>query len=258
MFGSKCWFLVTLKTDALKGHFWNGCAQGSFEARMRATRRAILTDARNGLLGNGCAQGVGQIPEARNVHPRCRQPLLPYHHWEKSMWWCGQVLHFWYHQVSAPIRSLRVCASDWISDPRVLWINFLKLIIYFFKMRLCWDGISCTRRCRIPVPSHYSPPLFWLFNFCLNVLTRLSRSGRLAVAWWMLIMLIRSPSCRIKPQNASMGHVIQHLFPSGFMPIHNKCFGAKHTFLQKGDYYDMRSSVIVSITWHLVTVRIYY
>jgi len=42
------------------------------------------------------------------------------------------------------------------------------------------------------------------------------------------------------------------------MPIHNQCFGAKHTFVQKGDYCDMRSSVIVSITWHLVTVRICY
>jgi len=63
---------------------------------------------------------------------------------------------------------------------------------------------------------------------------------------------------RIKPQNTSMGHVFQHLFVSGFMPIHNQCFGAKHTFVQKGDYGDMRSSVIVSITWHLVTVRICY
>ena len=51
---------------------------------------------------------------------------------------------------------------------------------------------------------------------------------------------------RIKPQNTSMGHVFQHLFVSGFMPIHNQCFGAKHTFVQKGDYCDMRSSVIVS------------
>jgi hypothetical protein len=59
---------------------------------------------------------------------------------------------------------------------------------------------------------------------------------------------------RIKPQNTSMGHVFQHLFVSGFMPIHNQCFGAKHTFVQKGDYGDMRSSIIVSITWHLVTV----
>jgi len=38
----------------------------------------------------------------------------------------------------------------------------------------------------------------------------------------------------------------------------NKCFGAKHTFVEKGDYCDMRSSVVVSITWHLAIVRICY
>jgi len=43
-----------------------------------------------------------------------------------------------------------------------------------------------------------------------------------------------------------------------FMPIPNKCIGAKDTLVQKGDYRDMRSSVIVSITWHLVTIRIFY
>ena len=47
---------------------------------------------------------------------------------------------------------------------------------------------------------------------------------------------------RIKPQNTSMGHVFQHFFSSGFMPIHNQCFRAKHTFVQKGDYGDMCSS----------------
>jgi len=46
--------------------------------------------------------------------------------------------------------------------------RFLKLIIYFLKMRLFWDGESCTQRCRIQVPSHDSPPHFWLFHFCLN------------------------------------------------------------------------------------------
>ena len=60
----------------------------------------------------------------------------------------------------------------------------------------------------------------------------------------------------IKPQNASMGHVFQHHFLSGFMPIHNQCFGAKHMFVQKGDYCNIRSSVIVCIFWHFVTVRI--
>ena len=60
-----------LKTDARKGHFWNGCTQESFWALICATRKAILTDARNGLLGNGCAQGTGQIPDTRNLHPEC-------------------------------------------------------------------------------------------------------------------------------------------------------------------------------------------
>jgi hypothetical protein len=67
--------LVTVKTDACKGRFWNGCTQGSFWAPMRATRKAILTAARNGLLSNGCAQGMWQIPDARNLHPGCGQPL---------------------------------------------------------------------------------------------------------------------------------------------------------------------------------------
>jgi len=52
---------------------------------------------------------------------------------------------------------------------------------------------------------------------------------------------------RIKPQNASMGYVFQRLFFSRFMPIPNQCFVAKHTFVQKGDYCDMFSFVIVSI-----------
>jgi len=72
MFGSKCWFLVTLKKDARKVI---SETQRSFWAPIRATRRAILMDARNGLLGNGYAQNMGQIPDARNLHPRCTQPL---------------------------------------------------------------------------------------------------------------------------------------------------------------------------------------
>jgi len=36
---------------------------------VRATRKAILTNARNRLVGNGYAQGMGQIPDARNLHP---------------------------------------------------------------------------------------------------------------------------------------------------------------------------------------------
>ena len=35
-----------LKTDARKGHFWNGCTQGSCGTRMRATRKAIAMVAR--------------------------------------------------------------------------------------------------------------------------------------------------------------------------------------------------------------------
>jgi len=44
---------------------------------MRATRKAILTDARTGLLGNGCAQDIGQIPDARNLHPPAGNPSNP-------------------------------------------------------------------------------------------------------------------------------------------------------------------------------------
>ena len=64
--------LSDLKTDARKDRFRSGCMQGSFWARMHATRKAILTDARNGLLGSGCVQGMGQIPDARNLFT---QPL---------------------------------------------------------------------------------------------------------------------------------------------------------------------------------------
>jgi len=64
-----------LKSIARKGHFRNGCTQRSFGTLIRETRKAILTDARNGLLGNGFAQGMGQIPYARNLYPRCAQPL---------------------------------------------------------------------------------------------------------------------------------------------------------------------------------------
>ena len=59
---------MALKSDTRKGHFSNGCKQGSFRAPMRATRNAILTDARNRLLGNGCAQVMEQTPDARNLH----------------------------------------------------------------------------------------------------------------------------------------------------------------------------------------------
>jgi len=39
--------LSDLKTDARKDGFSNKCKQGSFLARMHATRKAILTDASN-------------------------------------------------------------------------------------------------------------------------------------------------------------------------------------------------------------------
>jgi len=64
-----------LKTDARKGHFSNGCTEGSSCAQIRATRKAILTEAHNELLGNGCAQGMGQTPDACNLHHGCGQPL---------------------------------------------------------------------------------------------------------------------------------------------------------------------------------------
>jgi len=63
---------------------------------------------------------------------------------------------------------------------------------------------------------------------------------------------------RIKPQNASLLHVFQRPFFSGFMPIHNKCFGAKCTFAQKGDYCEMRSFLVEFITLLFATVRICY
>ena len=77
-FRSKSILSTGVKTDACKGHFWNGCTQGSFWAPMRATRKAILTDVRNGLLGNGCAHGmpVGQIPDVLNLHPGCKATPL--------------------------------------------------------------------------------------------------------------------------------------------------------------------------------------
>jgi len=44
---------------------------------MCATRKAILTDARNRFLGNGYAQGMGQILDARNLHPGAGNPSNP-------------------------------------------------------------------------------------------------------------------------------------------------------------------------------------
>jgi len=60
-----------LETHTRKGHFRNSCTQGSFWALMCAT----MTDARNGRFGNACAQGMVQMPDARNLHLGCTQPL---------------------------------------------------------------------------------------------------------------------------------------------------------------------------------------
>jgi len=46
----------------------------------------------------------------------------PYHHWKNSMWWCGQVLHFWYHQVDllspSPRQSTKI---SWQNKFRTLF-----------------------------------------------------------------------------------------------------------------------------------------
>jgi len=53
------WFLKRMHAKGLLEHWY---AQPE-------TWKAILTDARNGHLGNGYAQGMGQISDARNLHP---------------------------------------------------------------------------------------------------------------------------------------------------------------------------------------------
>ena len=175
---------------------------------------------------------------------------------------CDQVLHFWYHQViHHQSESLRVCASDWIIDPPVHWINYWNRLSTFSR----WDFVEMEYPVR-DVATFRSPPTILrrpsdlFISAWMWVFTRFWRSGRLAVAWWMLIMLTRSPSCVIASSHKSRPWATcsSAFFSWGIMPIHNQCFVAKHTFVQKGDYCDMRSSVIVSITWHLVTVRICY
>ena len=97
-----------------------------------------------------------------------------------------------------PIRSLRVCASDWISDPPVLWINSWNWLSTFSK----WDFVEMEYPVR-DVAAFRSPPMILrrpsdlFISVWMWVFTRFWRSSRLAVAWWMLIMLIRSPSCVI-------------------------------------------------------------
>jgi len=93
-----------------------------------------------------------------------------------------------------PNKSLRVCVSDWISDPPVLWIKIWNLLFTFSK----WDFVEMEYPVR-DVAAFRSPPMILrrLSNLFISawmwVFTRLQRSGRLAVAWWMIIMLIRSP-----------------------------------------------------------------
>jgi len=96
------------------------------------------------------------------------------------------------------IWSLRVCASDWISDPPVPWINSWNWLSTFSK----WDFVEMEYPVR-DVAAFRSPPMILrrpsnlFISAWMWVFTHLWRSGRLAVAWWMLIILIRSPSCVI-------------------------------------------------------------
>ena len=184
----------------------------------------------------------------------------PYHYWKNSIW-CGQVLHFWYHHVMHHPSDLCVCVPQIES-----------VILRFFESNLetdhllsqtktlsRWNILYATLPHSAPLPWLHRRPSDLFISAWIWVFTRLWRSGCLAVGIDVnnanTLSLMRH--C-IKPQNASMGHVFQRLFFSGFMSIHNPCLGVKHTFVQKGDYCDMHSSVIVSITWHLVTVRICY
>ena len=101
-----------------------------------------------------------------------------------------------------------------------------KLIMYFLKTTLCWDGLSCTQRCRIKVPSLDSPPTLWYF--CLNVSIHTSlRSGRLAVVWWILLMLIRSPSCVIASYHKTRSRALCSIafFSRGLCQFTKSTFG---------------------------------
>ena len=97
-----------------------------------------------------------------------------------------------------PIKSFCACASDWISDPPVLWINFWNLLSNFSK----WDFVEMEYPVR-NVSTFRSPtmilrrPSDLFISVWIWVFMRLWRSGRVAAAWSMLIMLIRSPSCVI-------------------------------------------------------------
>ena len=101
-------------------------------------------------------------------------------------------------------------ACDWFSDHPVLWSlwliqwsscsfnKLLKLIICFSNMRFVEMGYPVRDIAAFKSFPHDSPPPFRLLHFCIEwVFTRRWRSGRPPVAWWMLIVLIRSPSCVI-------------------------------------------------------------
>jgi len=69
-----------------------------------------------------------------------------------------------------------------------------------------WDFVEMKYPVR-DVAAFKSPPMILhrpsdvFISAWMWVFTRLWRSGRLPLAWWMLIMLIRSPSCVIAPSN---------------------------------------------------------
>jgi len=123
-------------------------------------------------------------------------------------------------------------------------------------MILCWDGISCTRCCHIQVHSHDSPMLFWPFHFCLNVRMHTCskiRSFRCCLTNVKNANTLSLMRHRIMPQNASMGHVFQRLFFTGFTLIHNKCFGRNTRLFRKVDtVICARTSLYPSLgTWSL-------
>ena len=133
--------------------------------------------------------------------------------------------------------------------------KLLKPMNYLMLVRLLWNKISCMGRCHIQFPSHDAPQSFWLLHFNLDVSIQTSLKVRLFSCCLMDINNTTTLSL-MQPQNACMGNVSQRHFFLGLMLIYYKCLGAKHTFVQKGEYHDMRSSVVISLTWRLVTVRI--
>ena len=68
-----------------------------------------------------------------------------------------------------PMRSLRVCASDWISNPPVLWINSWNWLSTFSK----WDFVEMEYPVR-NVAAFQSPPMMLCrpSDFCISAWTR--------------------------------------------------------------------------------------